>query len=60
MTCNHCKANVEKNLSAIDGINFVNANPQTSEVIIEGDKLDHDLIKKTVEGIGYMYHGEKE
>ena len=60
MTCNHCKANVEKNLSAIDGINYVNANHQTSEVIIEGDNVDLDLIKKTVEDIGYNYNGRKE
>ena len=55
MTCNHCKANVERNLLALDGIEDVVANPQTSEVFIKGAHIDLDQIKKTIEEIGYTY-----
>ena len=40
MTCNHCKMNVEKNLSKLEGITEVIANPDANEVIITGDQLD--------------------
>ena len=55
MTCNHCKANVEMNLLALDGIEDVVANPQTSEVFIKGAHIDLDQIKKTIVEIGYTY-----
>ena len=58
MTCNHCKLNVEKNLSKIEGIEFVSANPDTNEVIIGGDSINLEKVKFTVEDIGYTYKGE--
>ena len=58
MTCNHCKANVEKNLLGIDGIDFVNADPQSSEVIVKGGNIDIAKIKEVVENIGYGFKGQ--
>ena len=58
MTCNHCKANVEKSLMGLDGIDFVNADPQNSEVILKGDNIDLGLVKDVVENIGYGYKGK--
>ncbi len=57
MTCNHCKANVEKNIAKLEGIEEVYANPDTSEVIIKGNTT-LEKIKSTVEDIGYEYNGE--
>lgn len=58
MTCNHCKANVEKNIAALEGIRGVEANPDHNEVIIDGDQIDIDKIKETIESIGYNFKGK--
>jgi uncharacterized membrane protein YraQ (UPF0718 family)/copper chaperone CopZ len=58
MTCNHCKANVEKNLINLEGIDYVNADPQSSEVILKGDNIDLARVKDVVESIGYGYKGK--
>jgi len=58
MTCNHCKMNVEKNLSGLEGISHVEADPDHNEVIIDGENFDLDKIKQTVESIGYDYKGK--
>ncbi len=59
MTCQHCKMNVEMNLKKLDFITGVTANPDTGRVEIEGENVDLNLVKETVEGIGYQYAGEK-
>jgi copper chaperone CopZ len=58
MTCNHCKTNVEKNLSTIEGIEQIEVDLPSSSVRIKGDHIDLKKIKDTVEGIGYEYLGE--
>ena len=57
MTCNHCKMNVENNIMKLEGVDQVIANPDTSEVIIQGKNPDLEHIKSTVEDIGYEYKG---
>ncbi len=57
MTCNHCKATVENNISKIEGVEAVNADLSTGHVIIEGETIDLDLIEETVNGLGYKYNG---
>jgi len=59
MTCNHCKANVEKNLAALEGIKSINVDLATSRVTISGEEIDLDKVKSTVEDIGYEYAGEE-
>lgn len=60
MTCNHCKASVERNLRTIEGIESVNANPDTGDVMIQGTELNLDKIKFVVEDIGYDFKGVRE
>lgn len=55
MTCNHCKASVENNLSKIKGITNVNANPQLNTVVLYGDKYDLNEAIKMIEQLGYNY-----
>lgn len=57
MTCNHCKMNVEKSISKLAGVENVTANPDTDEVIIQG-KVSLDVLKSSVEDIGYEFKGE--
>ncbi len=58
MMCNHCKANVEKNLTKLDGIDRVEVNIDTKTVTLEGE-VSLDIIKNTVNDLGYEYVGEK-
>ncbi len=58
MTCNHCKANVEKNLSTIEGIGHIDVDLTSGKVKLSGDNIDLDKVRETVEDIGYDYGGE--
>ena len=59
MTCNHCKASVEKSLSAIKGIKSVDANPSNNTVSVEADGFDEAEIKKNIDELGFTYKGLK-
>ncbi len=60
MTCSHCKANVEKNIANIEGIDEVTADPESNQVIVKGDHIDLNKIKSIVEGLGYHYEGKRK
>ena len=52
MSCNHCVGRVDKALNELDGVKAsVTLEPQ--EAVVEGEDLDADLLKKTVEDAGY-------
>lgn len=55
MTCNHCKANVENNLSKLKGVEGVEADINTNVVTVKGGNIDLAEIKSTVESIGYKF-----
>lgn len=55
MSCNHCKANVEKNLMKLPGIDSVVVDLNAQNAQIQGDTIDIELIKQTLEDIGYQY-----
>jgi copper ion binding protein len=57
MTCNHCKANVEKNVKQIQGINSVEVALSDNTAIIEGTNINLAEVKKTIDSIGYEYVG---
>ncbi len=54
MTCNHCKANVENNLKKLPGIESVVVDLNAQNAQIQGDNIDYELIKQTLEDIGYQ------
>ena len=58
MTCNHCKANVENNLSSIDGIENIEIDLESGKVKMTGDDINLTEVKNKVESIGYHYEGE--
>jgi uncharacterized membrane protein YraQ (UPF0718 family)/copper chaperone CopZ len=60
MTCSHCKMNVERSLKSLTGIESVEANPDTGNVVIQGTDFNLDAIRQVVEGIGYDYKGVRE
>ncbi len=58
MTCNHCKANVQNNLSSIEGIENIEIDLESGKVKMTGESIDLDQVKNKVESIGYVYEGE--
>jgi copper chaperone CopZ len=57
MTCNNCRAHVEREISEIDGIEEVSADLTTGEVSISGHNINYDQIKDAVERAGYSFKG---
>lgn len=57
MTCNHCKASVEKAVCALEGVSNANAIPAENKLIIEG-KIDEKKLKETIEQLGYQFKGK--
>jgi uncharacterized membrane protein YraQ (UPF0718 family)/copper chaperone CopZ len=53
MTCNHCKANVESNLKKLAFIENAQVNLSEKTVTLEGDNIELDEIKQTVDTLGY-------
>ena len=58
MTCDHCKATVEKGLSDLQGVSQVMADRNTGQVVIEADSVSDDQIRQTIEKLGYSYQGK--
>lgn len=58
MTCNHCKANVEKNIKNFENISQVEADIVNNIVEIAGENINLEQIENTVNGLGYSYKGK--
>jgi hypothetical protein len=58
MTCNHCKMSAENSILKVNGIKKVVADPDKSEVYIEGDIVDLGSVKRQVEDVGFTFHGK--
>jgi copper chaperone CopZ len=57
MTCNHCKASVEKNVGALAGIQEVKVELAEASVVLTGEGIDLDAVRQKVEDIGFEYVG---
>jgi len=57
MTCKHCKATVENNVSALEGIESAEANLFTEKVTLSGENIDLEKVKEKVESLGYKFEG---
>jgi uncharacterized membrane protein YraQ (UPF0718 family)/copper chaperone CopZ len=53
MTCNHCKANVQNNLEKLSFVENAKVNLADKTVTLEGDNLEIDKIKETIDSLGY-------
>jgi uncharacterized membrane protein YraQ (UPF0718 family) len=58
MTCNHCKATVEKNISAIEGVDEVMVDLNAGSVKVGGNHIDFDRIVLRIKELGYEYQGK--
>ena len=53
MMCNHCKANVEKALAGIEGVNAIRVELAEGIAYIDGENIDSQKVISTINGIGY-------
>jgi len=58
MTCDHCKANVERGLMELQGVSEVLADRTTKQVSVQADSVSENQIKKTIEKLGYSFLGK--
>lgn len=58
MTCNHCKASMEKSLKNLDFVSEAEADPGKEKVFIKGDHFDLKKIEKAVKEAGFVFKGE--
>jgi len=57
MTCSHCEASINRNLSKLDGIDEVVADKNTSQVKVRGSKINLAEIEAIVTDLGYQFKG---
>lgn len=60
MTCNHCKANVEKGIVELDPEVEVFADPESNELRISSHVISEEQLKDKIEGLGYSFKGIKK
>lgn len=53
MQCGHCRAAVERELSAVDGVESVEADVATKVVAIRGRHVDDAAVRVAIEAAGY-------
>lgn len=53
MMCNHCRANVKKNIKALQGVENVEVDLASGIAVVDGNVSDEDVIK-AIESIGYQ------
>lgn len=54
MMCNHCKANVERNIQKIDGVTSVTVDLNNGTAYVDGN-FDTAKIIETIQNLGYEY-----
>ena len=53
MTCNHCRANAEKVIRTVKGVESVTVDLQSGIATVVGDGIDDTAIREAVESIGF-------
>lgn len=53
MTCGHCKAAVEAEISALEGIDDVQVDLDRGRVTVRGETVDDEAIAAAVDEAGY-------
>jgi copper chaperone len=53
MHCGHCKAAVEEELTAVDGVEAVDVELDTKIVLVRGGGLDDAKLRAAIEEAGY-------
>ena len=55
MTCNHCRANAEKVIRTVPGVESVSVDLQSEIATVVGDAIDDSAVREAVESIGFTF-----
>lgn len=58
MTCDHCKATVEKGLKDLEGVSEVVVDRDNMQVSIQADSVTDSQVKNAIEKLGYRFAGK--
>ena len=58
MTCNHCKASVEKNLQKLDGIKSVQVDLTSKTVSVDAEGVTDQQVADLVNDLGFEFMGK--
>ena len=58
MTCDHCKATVEKGLKDLEGVTEVIADRANNQVSVQAETVSDNQIREAIEKMGYGYAGK--
>jgi copper chaperone len=53
MTCDHCKAAVNEEVSKVPGVESIEIDLDTKLVRVSGDSVDHDAVVAAIDEAGY-------
>jgi Cu+-exporting ATPase len=53
MSCGHCTSRVEKALNGLDGVTVKSVSVDNKNAIVEVNNVSEDLLKETVEDMGF-------
>ena len=53
MTCGHCESAVRAEVQRVDGVDHVDVDLATKEVVVHGTGLDRDAIVAAIDEAGY-------
>jgi copper chaperone len=53
MHCDHCKAAVSDELSAVEGVKSVDVDLETKLVVVRGERLDEATLRAAIDEAGY-------
>jgi copper chaperone CopZ len=53
MSCGHCEAAVEEEVSAVSGVASVDVDLATKLVVVRGEGLNDDAIRAAIDEAGY-------
>ena len=53
MHCDHCKAAVADELSAVEGVDSVDVDLETKLVVVGGERLDDATLRAAIDEAGY-------
>jgi copper chaperone len=54
MSCGHCKAAVEGEVSQVPGVDFVEADVDSKLVVVRGESLDDAALRAAIDEAGYQ------
>ena len=58
MTCDHCKATVERGLKDIEGVSEVLADRTSNQVTVQAESVSENQVKEAIEKLGYRFAGK--